>query len=102
MSKLPEKWASIAPFAIKLGLAYCSGLHDKHPLAVESDESFKDLAWGKKIHLSYQYEESGTKYVVAQAAANTPLNQSVNFQLIKKGLVKLDSAVALPQDFLSW
>lgn len=102
MCKLPDKWASIAPFAIKLGLAYTTSLHDKHPLANESDESFKDLAWGKKVHLVYQYEESGTKYVIVQAAANTPLNQTVNFQLIKKGLVKLDGSVALPKDLESW
>lgn len=63
MCKLPEKWASISPISIRLGLAYCVGLADKHPLAVEGDESFKDIAWGKKVHITYKYEDAGTKYV---------------------------------------
>lgn len=53
MCKLPEKWAAIPPFATRLALAYTTSLPDKHPLAVESDETFKDLAWGKKLTLTY-------------------------------------------------
>ncbi|KAL4487112.1 hypothetical protein ABPG72_001564 [Tetrahymena utriculariae] len=102
MCKLPEKWAPIQPFAIKLGLAYCAGLHDKHPLAVESDETFKELAWGKKVYLTYKYEDNGVKYVIVQDAANTPLNQTVNFQLLKKGLVRLDDGVSLPEELQAW
>lgn len=102
MCKLPEKWASIAPFAIKLGLAYCAGLHDKHPLAVESDETFKELAWGKKVTLTYLYEETSTKYVVVLNSPNQTSNQSVNFALLKKGLVKLDTAVTLPDNYSTW
>ena len=70
MCKLPEKWAAIPPFAIRLALAYTTSLPDKHPLAVESDETFKDLAWGKKLTLTYSYEEGLSKYVIVNTAPN--------------------------------
>lgn len=63
MCKLPEKWASIPPVAQKLALAYCVGVHDKHPLAGESDDTFRDLAWNKKVTINYDYEDGNTKYV---------------------------------------
>jgi len=58
--------------------------------------SLKDLTWDKKLVANYVYEDSKTKYCVLSEKGTTDPKKTVNYQMIAKGLAKVNKPVEMP------
>jgi hypothetical protein len=97
--RLSEKLLSIAPQAIKSAFAYCYGPHKKHEAYGDSTFVLADYVWEKKLYAKIVYRSATTNYVLLyqQGNENAP-EKSINVALLKKGVLKVEGNVDLPED----
>lgn len=96
MKMLPQALVSFKPEAIKCSLAYVQPADANEELAEEACEYFKSKAWEKKVTAEIKYVDRGIHYVLINPAGKHMDRESINFLLLKKGLVRIDPDIDLP------
>lgn len=96
MKMLPQALVSFKAEAIKCALAYVQPADANVELADEACEYFKSKAWEKKVTAEIKYVDRGIHYVLINPAGKYMDRESINFLLLKKGLVRINPDIDLP------
>lgn len=102
MKMLPTTLVSLKPEATRCSLAYVQPPDANENIAEQATEYFKSKAWEKKITAEVKSSKAGVTYVVIYPAGKTMEKDSINYQLLRKGLVRLDPEIDLPESALEY
>jgi len=99
--KLPSNLLAIEPQAKKCALAYVAAANKDTNAYDDSCDRVRDLLFDKKLVAQFCYEDSTTRYCLIYEKQSSNIKDSINYKLLKEGLVRLDETMPLGHEQLA-
>lgn len=96
--KLPSNLLSIEPQAKKCGLAHVRRATQGSDTYEESADRIRELVFDKKLIAQFVYEDSEARFCWLFEKQAGSIKDSVNYKLLKEGLVRLDESMPLSSE----
>jgi staphylococcal nuclease domain-containing protein 1 len=98
LKQLPQTLLEYNPVARHCTLAYIKTPKYEDPLGEEIAAKFRDLVWEKDLEVEVVDKVGQLHYVVVREKDTSDNMKSINAQLVKKAMARLDTSFDLPED----